>query len=77
MLFVSTRQNSFPTACEALVWSDETFDGGEDFVGGFGPPEGFEIFVVPVDEARISVSSARVEVMNAAPQVLPPSMSAP
>ena len=28
----------------------EAFDGGEDVVGGFGPLEGFGVFVVLVDE---------------------------
>ena len=28
----------------------EAFDGGEDVVGGFGPPEGLGVFVVYFDE---------------------------
>ena len=28
----------------------EAFNGGEDVVGGFGPPERFWIGIVPIDE---------------------------
>src|SRR5215207_7128205 len=46
------------------------FDGGEDFVGGFGPPEGFGIFVVPVDEGTDIGFERSGRGMNAAPQLL-------